>query len=229
MIIQLALICASAAANPAERAPAQDRAAAQWTYRSRHLSVRSLHTVTPGSTVVIYDDWGWRRPYWGMGTSTVIHEPAMVVDTWAVFQGPQRLPVPQYLRLVEADRADELGRALRGTRRTRTVGTTVGLAGAGSLAVGLLGMSQAQDIDGYSTWSTVSTLGVVGAVAGLLSAAAGRGRAARLSDDYTATQEAPVVLDEVYAYNDRLRRALGLTPAEAERLQQQRPALGPGD
>ena len=105
-------------------------------------------------------------------------------------------------------------------RATGTVLYVLGGVGlAGSLA-GLVGADQARTYDQARTWSTVATVSMLGGATFFVAGSFPLGKARRLLTDPTYTMSRPEAERLADEANERLRAKLGLSPAEALRLEQ---------
>jgi hypothetical protein len=188
------------------------------TFRDEHLSIRELRTVIPGRVSVTNSGWG-RRPWRGYmwTTSDVVQAPPEVLDSWVIFEGPQRLSVPEYL--------DEIGRTTdavaldRRIRRNSTTGKVFGglaLVGLAGAVGGIVG-SFADGPDSQIPWTTVGLSGLGTSLVSSIVSGSTSTRAGKLASDFTTTQELETVQDEVRDHNEELRTELGLSPAQAYR------------
>jgi hypothetical protein len=214
--------------SPSEDEPEPPPAARQASmqaltaFRRQHLAIRSYARWEGGGATVIHGGWGGWGPYhhlgWGLGTSYVIRDPAHQTHDWAVFRGDQRLSVPAYLEEVgDTARLGGLQRDIERAELSHHVGYGVGLAGAATLLVAMVGVRSAQDLEGYQTWNSVALGGVLAGVGGVMVGSHGNSKAQRLRADFRSTVDYDAVQEQVDAYNERLRGELGLSPAEAFR------------
>ncbi len=201
-------------------APDPGHLEALMAFRRDHLDLR----VSPGwrSTTVVSTgiSWGW-WPYhgWGFWPSFGVSVPVHGYADWAVFQGPAPLSVPAYLETV----GDELRLAALETELRRTgirskVGVGTGALGVAALVASVVGMREARSPETFQAWSALGTGGILTAVTGAMVYSSASNRAGRLERDFSATVEHDDAQAQVQAYNEQLRLALGLTPAEARRV-----------
>lgn len=195
---------------PVARAPAASPEAISgraWSeYRSRTLVLRPLTEWT-----VMSSGWGpygwWGAPYgWG-GVWVSRH------DAVAVYQGPQRLDVPEVLgALGDVPGRMNLERRIRNQRRAGRVLTGIGLVGLTGTLVGLVGMDTAVTWDQARDWSAVTWTGAGLMVGGLVAGGIPSDRARRLQVDPELTFGPSELQQRVDAHNDRLARELGIDP-----------------
>ncbi|MEZ4321588.1 MAG: hypothetical protein R3F61_29210 [Myxococcota bacterium] len=204
-------------------APQPDRSVAYAEYRERWVSVRSYQTFSGGGARVVggwgYGWPGFGSPYIGMSTGYVLRDPLVVHDRWAVYQGRDRLTVPMWMDLADApEQRDALRRRIRRTRAWN--GTFLGLAIAGGVtAVGAsYGSRTAGTYEEFDDWNLVASGGLT-ALVGAIGAYASGMHARTLRYDFDATQDLRETHRLVEAHNAALRDELGLTAAEAERLE----------
>lgn len=190
------------------------------TFRDEHLSIREQRTVVPGRMTVLGSGWGWGPLPWRGYTWTptsVVQSPPEIYESWAIYRGPQRLSVPQFLESVgQPLEAVALERRIR---RNSTTGKVFGGLAVLGLAAGLGGIvgSFVDTPIGQPTWTTVGLSGLgTSLVSSIVSGATGS-RANKLASDFTETQDLGRVQEQVRDYNEELRNELGLTPAQAYR------------
>jgi hypothetical protein len=141
--------------------------------------------------------------------------PLVRATTWAVYEGENRLSVPDYLQRV--GRVEESVK-LRGRVKRLTlvsnvtfgVGTAGGVTAVGGFAASAL---SGGDQDRYVMANTALSVGVGALVAGLVTSHVTASRAARLRHDYAQTLSQSEVVGEVVAYDDALRKEIGLISA----------------
>jgi hypothetical protein len=190
------------------------------TFRTQHLEVRETDTLIPGRITFVRSGWGWGPRAWrgySWGTTDVITTPPAVMEGWAVYQGPQRLSVPEYLDAIDRDvDAVALERRIRRNRGVGTLFNGLAVAGLGAGVGGLVGsIADPNRVD--PTWTGLSLGGFGTAILSGIVGGATRNRASKLAADFDATQELDGVLEQVRDYNEELRQELGLTPQQAYR------------
>jgi hypothetical protein len=192
----------------------EQRAKALLLFQSRHLAMRPEIQWRGGGATVIDSGWGMGRRWGGFATAEVIPHPLTADAEWAVFQGPRRLEVPDFLGLTGQKAAhehvSERIRASRGVARGLHVLGGLGLA---STLVGTFAWSNARTWESYETWSTVTMVGTGALVAGFLGGGFAASRATRLTRDFE-TLDFESTRDAVDAYNEALRVELGLAPTD---------------
>jgi hypothetical protein len=188
-------------------------------FRSQHLEVRQVTSWRgSGSTVVTSGYYGYGPrgpgPSMGVGVSTASPQTLVAEHAWTVFQGPMRLSVPDYLTLVGDDRADDYRRRIRSNRTTGTLFTAVGVAGVAAVVAGIIGSANADTRPEREDWNTVALAGTGGILVGFTVGGAAQSTANRLQTDYGKLGWEPTQA-QVDAYNEQLRRQLGLSPEQA--------------
>ena len=193
-----------------------DRVDALYRYRSRRLQLRGHQYYTGGGTTVVHTGWWspYRGPFWGIGTSYVLTDPLVAHDSWAVFQGSQRLTVPVYLDLVDDEAAEALSKRIARNRQGSQGLLVLGLGGLGAVLVGSFGGTTASSYDEARQWSLVTNVGLGGLAVGFLGSSVAAGAARKLRHDFTATLDYTSTLDLVEAHNDKLRTELGLSEGD---------------
>lgn len=200
-----------------------ERSEAISSYRTRHLAIRRISEIYGGGptyTSSYYHSYGG----WGFGSVHVMGSPFYRLDTWAVFQGPERLSVPVYLDKVgDTARLQDLEKRVRSNRTASTSLFVLGGAGVATSLVGLIGVDSATTEEQYLAWSAVSTSGVLAMVVGFVGGSfpASKARKLQYSAPHTLTLEE--VEAAVRGYNGALREELGLSPADALRAEERQP------
>lgn len=206
-------------AIPGRREPATDASAIR-EYRSRFLAVRNLSEAYVGTTWSYgwYGGYGWHGPGWGWAAWP--HPFVVRREEQAVFQGPNRLDVPETLgALGDSAGREVLERRIRKNRAWSGVLFGLGVAGVAGSVVGLVGMDQARTFDELTTWNAVSWGGVGLMVGGFVGGSFPSSRAWRLQLDHDATIDPAELERRVAAHNEALAAELGLDPIEAIRLE----------
>jgi hypothetical protein len=194
--------------------------AAYRDYRSRHLALRSLSEAYVGTTWSYgwYGGYGWHGPGWGWAAWP--HPFVVRREERAVFQGSERLDVPETLgALGDVTGKQQLERRIRKNRTIAGVLYGVGVAGVAASVVGLVGMDQARTYDDLTTWNVVSWGGVGLMVGGFVGGSFPSSRAWRLQLEPDATFEPAELQRRIEEHNERLAAELGLDPIEAMQLE----------
>jgi hypothetical protein len=174
----------------------------------------------PGSVTVMHSHWGWGgRPWRGYGWHSgevVAVDPPTFAHEWAVYQGAQRLTVPDYMRAVgRGSEAAELGARIQRSGRASRTWSTVGVAGlAGGLA-SLIGGVVTSDAQTSRSFTSAGLGGIGIGITGSLIGSLTRSKATTLAHDYEHSLDVAEVQRAVRERNEVLRDELGLTPAQA--------------
>ncbi|HHO53544.1 MAG TPA: hypothetical protein ENK18_22405 [Deltaproteobacteria bacterium] len=215
-MIQLALLAPMAVAADLT----QEQLADVLAFRDQHLQIREVQTVIPGTVSVMRSGWGWgRRPWRGYAWDTrdVIRTPPEVMHEWVVFQGPQRLTVPEFLDVVgrhgEADALME--RITRSEKTSRSFGAA-SLGGVAAGVAGVVGVLVAPP-DQQPTFSAIGLGGLGTAILGGLVSSVSASRSATLAHDFPSAIDLEVASEEVREHNEELRERLGVSPRTAYR------------
>lgn len=212
-------------ATPAPADPVLvDRTRALSAFRTRQLQLRGYRYYTGGGATVVHTGWGWGYgryggPAWGLGTSYLLHDPLIPHDSWAVFQGAQRMTVPAYLELVGDPNARDFAKRIRRNRDATQGLVAVALSGAAAAIVGSIGRGTARTYDEARGWNLVSGLGVVFVSVGLIGGNATSGRARRLRFEFPETLTYSSVAEQIDVYNESLRTELGLTKRDVRAME----------
>ena len=185
--------------------------AAKRVYARKLLTVRPTSEIVVGAAPAMGWGYGWG---WGWGYGWGWAPTAYPVARWDVFEGGARLDVPTALdRFGDADGRAALERVIRRKRTWGNVGYGVGVAGAVTGLVGLVGLDAARTWEDATTWSQVATGGFANGALGWIAGAFPHARASRLATDPSLTWTEAQAADLADAANERLRLELGL-PAE---------------
>lgn len=216
MIPMLALAVPALAEEPLTRAELDS----VLTFRQDHLQIREIHTVVPGTMTFVRSGWGWGpRPWlgYGWGTTDVITTPPEVLHSWTVYQGPQSLNVPDFLRAIgKEDEANALISKVDSAHATSATFRGIGAVGLAAAIAGTVGTFVAPP-DQQLAFAGVGLGGLGTAAIGFAIGGGEAERARRLAHDFPKTQDLPTVEGEVRDYNEQLRTDLGLTPEQAYR------------
>jgi hypothetical protein len=187
---------------------------AAMNFRSGHLEIRTITSWHGGGSVVIHQGYRWGPrgpgPHWGVGVGTVVGAPMVPEHGWAVFQGPSRLKVPEYLDLVGDSRADDYRQRIRSNHSSGNVLSAVGVIGIAAVVTGIVGAANADFLPERREWNTVALAGSGGMLIGFTGASIAHGTARRLERDYGELGWEPTRA-QVDAYNEKLRTQLGLS------------------
>lgn len=183
-------------------------------FRSEHLEIRTITNWRGGGATVVHH--GWWGPRYGphVGIGTVYRQPVVAEHTYAVFQGPTRLNVPQYLDVVGDPREDDWRRRIDNNRRWSAGFTGLGVMGGVATIVGVIGGSMNRDFDRRDDWDLVTLSGIGGLVIGFGGASATSSRAFTLQTNYNLLGW-DNTRNQVDDYNDALRQDLGISPQQA--------------
>jgi hypothetical protein len=200
---------------------APEHARAVREYRARHLAVRNLSQayVGTGWSYGWYGGGGYGWPGWGW---TAWPRPFVVRhEEQAIFQGPNRLDVPETLAVLgDTAGKERLERRIRRNRTAAGVLFGLGVAGIASSITGLVGMDQARSYDELAAWNAVSWGGVGLMVGGFVGGSFPSSRAWRLQLEPDATMEPAELQRWMSEYNARLASELGLDAMEAVRIEE---------
>ena len=190
------------------------------TFRDEHLSVREEHEVIPGRVTFLAPGWGWGPGPWtgyGWSNADVISTPPDVMHSWAVYRGPERLTVPDFLQAVE--RTSEAESLEVRVRRNVTIGRVFGGLAVMGVAAGVGGFvgTIADDPSRETTWTGVALGGLGGSVLSGIVSGATKSRSEKLAHDFPETQDLLSAQEEVREYDEELRSELGLSPVQAYR------------
>jgi hypothetical protein len=218
---ELALPGVSTRAPQVMRAPlafqglTADQARAVRQYQNNKLELRPETRFQGGGSTMVYESWGspWRRGT--LGYSYVVHDPVYAVPSWGIYQGPERLTVPEYLGEVgrvgqKADLEAKIERLERRSKRWYTLG---GLGVAATVGGVVAQVSTADPyINYYGHWTTLGGAGamILGFVGGSFPSA----KAERLETRPDEWLEARQLQEEIADHNARLGAELGLTPEQ---------------
>lgn len=205
-----------------------ERLAALRRYRAEHLSLRSETDLRGGGTTVVsgVTVGGYRTgPFGGVGygwtvPGMVISEPPETVRGWGVYQGPQRLTVPELLAATgETQRAKDLSARIHKAETAKSVWMGVAGVGAAGLVTGLFGLMLSDDDGQALTWSRVAMAGTGVTLTGVFGGAFPAAKAGRLTHEVPETLTLPETQALVDQQNEALRGELGLTPEEVWQME----------
>lgn len=218
ILVALALTVAALAEPAAPRTAAELNALI--TFRSEVLQLREIQTLVPGRVTVMHSHWGWGgRPWRGYGWHSgdvVAVDPATFTHEWAVYQGAQRLTVPDYLRAVgRGSEATALSARIQRSGRAGKTWSTVGVAGLAGGLVSLIGGVVTSDAQTSRSFTSAGLGGIGIGITGSLIGSLTRSKATTLAHDYERSLDVAEVQRAVRERNEVLREELGLTPAQA--------------
>ncbi len=191
-------------------------------YKDQRLVLRGETEVRSSATPVFGWGWGWGwgRPYGPVTTVGVAYAPVAMSRGWGIYQGAERLTVPDALSLTGDNRLTGLEEGIRRKKATATTWYSIAGVGAAAAVTSIFGRAYADTRNEYATWGTVGVAGGVSTIVGLVAGAgpAADARALRERPSLTMTHaDARLMVDQ---YNDRLRQRLGLTPDEVWSVEQ---------
>jgi hypothetical protein len=191
--------------QPRPRNP--ERIRARQTYRAEALSLRPYSELYQGTT--------WTRQVvwspWGPGVATVARPFYVERTELGVFQGRERLDVPQTLGALGDLQAQEaLEQRIRSTRSTGHVLYGLGALGIAGSIVGLIGLDHATSYEEAQVYGTMSLAGLGLGIGGFLVGTFPTGRAYRLQYDLDASQDLDELEARIEAHNRELAEKLGL-------------------
>lgn len=201
-----------------------DQLQALTRYREERLSIRGeTEFHGGGSAVVVGGGWGgYYRPGprggvhvgWAV-PGLVLTEPVVAEQSWAAYQGPQRLDAPDFLRAAgETARADALEKDIH--RAKVASYAWLGVAGAGAVAAvtGFMGLGTTDDRDLNMMFNNLMVGGAGVAAIGVVGSSFPSGRARELSHDLPASISLAEAQAMAAKRNDALRQELNLSPAQ---------------
>lgn len=190
---------------------AAERLAALREYKAQRLSIREETELRGGGVSSVY------QPGYGVTAGTgvmqpVITDPYYTVQTWAVYEGDQRLSVPDYLLLTgQEELAEALLLDIQRSERQSKLLYGMGVAGVVLSGVGVIGQINSTDADSYALYRGAALGGVVLAVGGFVGGSLPASRARGLQEDVGYRFTVEQVQPRLDAYNEQLRRDLGLS------------------
>ena len=201
---------------PVLEPPSQTRALR--AYRDRYLAVRNYSEIVTGTTT--HTRWRY-GPYRRRGRVVAWSTPwAYRVDAVGVFRGEERLDVPATLgALGDIAGKNRLQRQIRSQQNASTALQAIGVAGIGTVVVGLIGRDQANTFGEFRSWEQVTLAGVGMSVGGFVFSAFPSARARRLQFSLEETFDVEVLRHQVADHNEVLAEELGLDPREALQLE----------
>lgn len=200
--------------RPAGPPLSSQKLAALRQYQSRRLILRTEQEFHGGGATVNSGFW-YGYPYGWSGMGWVVSQPIEVTRGWGVYQGPQRLAVPEFLSLAgDLERSQTVQADIDRSKRAGRAWYAVAGVGAAAMLTGVFGVGLADDFESARTFDTLSWAGATVTVGGLLAGSFPTARASRLSRVPAATltsEEATALVD---AHNEKLAGELGLSPDE---------------
>lgn len=199
-------------------------------YKAERLEIQGETEVHQGAATVWTGvrwgpRWGPRRgPGRGPHTAVaVVATPSYATHGWGIYQGPERLQVPDALQLAGDPRGDQLQQTVARKHRTANAWYTVAGLGGGAIIAGIFGQISAPNRHAAYTWQLVSVGGAGAAAVGVLaggSAAADARSLAQYPARTLTVAEARQVVDQ---HNDHLRQELGLSPQDVWEIERGQP------
>ena len=186
------------------------------TYQAQHLHVRNVTRVMAAQSLSA----PMVRPGWA--GPAYVTTPGMVwtEDSWQVLRGAEVLDVPSFLGEVgDVHGRDALLERARQKRRTAGFWYTVGAAGAAAMLGGLVQMERAGDVPRYYQGAMIATGGTLTLMGGLVAGSLPSAKARRLVAEPAESLSLPAVERVILDHNEALRRELGLSPAQAMRVE----------
>lgn len=197
-------------------------------YQAERLSIRGETEVYGGGARAVWVG-GWWGPRWGPHTTVaVVPEPVFATRTWGIYQGPQRIDVPDAMRMSGDTQAEALEGTIRSKKSAARAWYTVAGVGGAVAVASLFGQLSADNRYEYANWQIAGLGGATAGVVGLLGAAGPAGEA-RALERYPARSLTPAeARNLVDRHNDRLRQELGLSPQEVWSIEREEPPGPPG-
>lgn len=197
-------------------------------YSAQHLTLRTETDLRGGGTTYVGGvtvggyragpfggvGWGWSVP------GVVVTEPPETVRGWGVYQGPQRLTVPELLRAAgETQRAEDLEASIHKADTAAHIWTGVAAVGLAGLITGSVGLATTDNADQALLWNRVALAGTGLTITGLLGGSLPASKAGRLTHQVPASLTLPETQALVEKQNEALRGELGLSPEEVWQME----------
>lgn len=192
-------------AEPPRRNPARQ------AYRAQALSLRPYSEFYQGTSYsrrVVFTPWG-------PGTVTVARPFYVERTELGVFQGRERLDVPQTLQaLGDLQAQGALEQRIHHNRSTGHLLYGLGVLGIAGSIVGLIGLDHADTYEEAQTFGTLSMAGLGVGVGGFVVGSFPTGKAYRLQYDLEASQDLDELEARIDQHNRELAESLGLQKRE---------------
>jgi hypothetical protein len=179
-------------------------------YQARSLRM-GTETELHGGGATYIGGWGGRR--WSYGV--VVPNPVYTTRTWAVYQGAERLEVPEFFRAVgDVDRATELETTIGRQKSVATALYTVGVGGLAASIAGWYGSRYSATPAQRQQWMLAGLGGTCAAFVGFVGGSIPSSRLRHSKYDFPYVIDHDAAQREVDAHNERVRRELGLSPQD---------------
>jgi len=199
-------------AEPVVAAPADDmatRVARLQAYKSQRLRVVTETELRGGVAAVAI---GSPQPAGSLSPSVVMVDPVLTYQTWGIYQGNKRLSPATFLRQTgETFRADDLDRRTERDRRKARRWMLLAGAGATSLAMGMVGAAQAEDLPQQMLAQQLTLGGIGVGMTGIVGASFPASRATRMEHYPSSVLDRSDAEAMAERHNKALQQKLGLT------------------
>jgi|GEM_PF-6045380 len=187
-------------------APSQETLALHREWRTRRLELRSETISRPSGA------W-YRHPhrsrYWYQYNGGVEYK----VQAWGVYQGFERMNVPDFLAVVgEDDLRESLSLDIRHNRRWATTGFGLAATGAGVMLAGVFAANAAQSPEEWVAASNLTGAGALTTIIGIFGGSVAGARAHALERYPKTIMPSSEAIRRVRVYNADLRDELSLVP-----------------
>jgi hypothetical protein len=179
-------------------------------YQARSLRL-GTETELHGGGATYIGGWGGRR--WSYGV--VVPNPVYTTRTWAVYQGAERLEVPEFYRTIgDVGRATELETTIARQKSAATALYTLGVGGLAASIAGWYGSRYSATPPQRQQWMLVGLGGTCAAFVGFVGGSIPSSRLRHSKYDFPYVIDHDAAQREVDAHNERVRRELGLSPQD---------------
>jgi hypothetical protein len=206
--------------QPARAAVDAERVRLAREYKELRLSVLTETTFTPGTTTV-HSGYVWgppRRRYYH--PVTVVHTPPMAHQSWGIYQGSQRLEVPDYLSITgQSTAALDLNNKIDRSESRARVGYTLGGVGVAAVVGGIVARGMADNKQTYVAGYWTSVGGVALSVGGFIGGGIASGRAERLARRPAEFMDLNSVQADIEQYNADLGQELGMDEGDRQLIE----------